>query len=255
MNLSINKARLLPQLKQKKYRNESKRFVVEGKKMIDELVLSGWPVDFIVATDSWQPEKMPVGTEIYRTTDAEFRKLSSLATPNEVLAVVRFSNTQPATIDPVTNLVLMLDTVQDPGNLGTIIRLADWFGIRQVVCSPSTVDVYNPKVIQATMGSIFRVEVFYSPLLPLLENARVKLDVPSYATLLNGQNIYEAELSANGFIVLGNESKGVSSEVAAAVGKGIKIPPYPEHRQDVDSLNVSVAAAIVCSEFRRRVSG
>lgn len=252
MAISINKARLIRQLQQKKYRYSSGRYIVEGKKMVEELLAAGLPVDFVVASDTWKPFKMPHGLEVCRVTETDLKKLSNLATANEVMAVTSFALPDTETIDPSVNLVLALDNVQDPGNLGTIIRLADWFGIRQIVCSPDTVDVYNPKVVQATMGSIFRTEVFYTALLPVINSCRTNYKVPSYATVLSGEDVYLADIQSNGLVVFGNESKGVSHTIANAVDKGLKILPFPPEKQHVDSLNVSVAAAIVCAEFRRR---
>lgn len=252
MTISINKARLIRQLQQKKYRLSSGRYIVEGKKMVEELLTAGLPIDFVIASDAWKPDRVPGGVEIVKVSETELKKFSNLATPNEVLAVTHFEVPNIDTINPASNLVLALDNVQDPGNLGTIIRLADWFGIRQIVCSPDTVDVYNPKVVQATMGSIFRTEVFYTALLPVINSCRTNYKVPSYATVLSGEDIYSADIQSNGLVVFGNESKGVSHTIANAVDKGLKILPFPPEKQHVDSLNVSVAAAIVCAEFRRR---
>ncbi len=147
-------------------------------------------------------------------------------------------------------LTLVLDGVQDPGNLGTIIRIADWFGIEDIICSKDTVDVYNPKVVQATMGSIARVRVSYMDLKQLFEVLPPTL--PVYGTLLEGNNMYSEQLSHNGIIIMGNEGKGISPQIRQFISKGLRIPNYPEGRDTADSLNVAVATAIICAEFRRR---
>jgi TrmH family RNA methyltransferase len=154
-----------------------------------------------------------------------------------------------ASVKPDTNLVLALDRVQNPGNLGTIIRLADWFGISDIVCSEDTADCFNPKVVQATMGAILRVRVHYTNLAKWLGEQR---GVKVYGTFLEGENIYSMALDKNGVIVMGNEGQGVSSEVAAKVSHKLLIPPYPADRCGSESLNVAVATAVICSEFRRR---
>lgn len=147
-------------------------------------------------------------------------------------------------------LTLVLDGVQDPGNLGTIIRIADWFGIEDIICSKDTVDVYNPKVVQATMGSIVRVRVSYMDLKQLFE--AIPPTLPVYGTLLEGNNMYSEQLSHNGIIIMGNEGKGISPQIRQFITKGLRIPNYPEGRDTADSLNVAVATAIICAEFRRR---
>ena len=149
-----------------------------------------------------------------------------------------------------TSLAIALDGVQDPGNLGTIIRIADWFGVSQIYCSRDTADVYNPKVIQATMGSIARVEVSYTELNKLIDS--LPDEYPLYGTLLDGNNIYEEPLSEGGLIIMGNEGNGISSKIRAKINHRLLIPNYPEGHETADSLNVAIATAIVCNEFRRR---
>jgi TrmH family RNA methyltransferase len=144
---------------------------------------------------------------------------------------------------------LALDRVQNPGNLGTIIRLADWFGISDIICSEDTADCFNPKVVQATMGAILRVHVHYINLAAWLKNQH---DTKIYGTFLEGENIYSAQLDKSGVIVMGNEGQGISAEVAATVSHKLLIPPYPADRSGSESLNVAVATAVICSEFRRR---
>ena len=147
------------------------------------------------------------------------------------------------------SLCLALDDIQDPGNLGTIIRLADWFGIENIFCSHGTVDVYNPKVIQATMGALARVKLHYCDLVKLITSVK---DIPIFGTFLDGNNIYGEDLSKNGLIIMGNEGNGVSKEVSKLINKKLYIPNYPTSRETSESLNVAIATAIVCAEFRRR---
>ncbi len=167
------------------------------------------------------------------------------------MAVVKIPDQQEELPDMDKNLVLMLDNISDPGNLGTIIRTADWFGVQHIICSENCADVYNPKVVQATMGSIFRIKIQYKMLKKILQTLPVK--IPIYGTLLDGNNIYEADLEKNGVILIGNESHGISENLFPFVTKKIRIPGYsPEKSSSAESLNASIAAAIVLAEFRRR---
>jgi len=175
------------------------------------------------------------------------QQISNLKTASSVLAVVDIPSVTIATI-PRNELILALDDIQDPGNLGTIIRLADWFGINYIVCSLSTADAYGPKTVQATMGSLSRIKIVYTDLYSFLEPLAEK--IPIYGTFLEGENIYKAELSVNGVIVMGNEGKGISPEIAKLVSKKLLIPPFSDNSPE--SLNVAVATAITCSEFKRR---
>jgi TrmH family RNA methyltransferase len=165
------------------------------------------------------------------------------------LAVVELPKSRLASVKPDKNLVLALDRVQNPGNLGTIIRLADWFGISDIVCSEDSADCFNPKVVQATMGAILRVKVHYTNLAEWLKNQH---NTKIYGTFLEGENIYSAKLDKSGVIVMGNEGQGISAEVAETVSHKLLIPPYPADRCGSESLNVAVATAVICSEFRRR---
>ena len=174
--------------------------------------------------------------------------MSFLQHPQQVLAVFGQATSGDYSIN-TNELSLALDGVQDPGNLGTIIRIADWFGITHIYCSQDTADVYNPKVVQATMGSIARVKVEYGNLLALVES--LPADVPVYGTLLDGDNIYQQQLENRGLIVMGNEGKGISPALAKKVNRRLLIPNFPEGRATADSLNVAIATAITCSEFRR----
>ena len=253
--ISKNKIKYIRSLELKKNRNKEGVFVAEGHKVVDDL-LALQPALLIVATAEWlKGKQLGAETEVIEVTDEELKKVSFLQHPQQVLAV--FRQDQATAIDSfgfsgidTTELSLALDGVQDPGNLGTIIRIADWFGITHIYCSQDTADVYNPKVVQATMGSIARVKVEYGNLLGLVES--LSADVPVYGTLLNGENIYQQPLENRGLIVMGNEGKGISPALAQKVNRRLLIPNFPEGRPTADSLNVAIATAITCAEFRRQ---
>ena len=237
MMISKNEIKEIRALGQKKFREERGLFVVEGEKLVEEALRSGFDVVAHYRVEDIGAETMA--------------RISQLTHPSPALAVVR----RPAPVEPVIDpdeLVLALDGVRDPGNLGTILRIADWFGIRQVLASPDTVECYNPKAVQATMGAIFRVRVHYCDL-PALLRCPVKPGMTNvYGTFLEGDNIYQAPLTRGGILVMGSEADGVSPEVAAAVDRKLFIPPFPADAHTSESLNVAVATAICCSEFRRR---
>lgn len=246
--ISKNKIKYIRSLELKKNRNKEGKFVAEGFKVVDDL-LALQPADLIVATGEWLRGKyFGAETEVIEVTDEELKKVSFLQHPQQVLAVFKQATSGNYSIN-TSELSLALDGVQDPGNLGTIIRIADWFGITHIYCSQDTADVYNPKVVQATMGSIARVKVEYGDLLGLVES--LPADVPVYGTLLDGDNIYQQKLESRGLIVMGNEGKGISPALAKKVNHKLLIPNFPEGRATADSLNVAIATAITCSEFRR----
>lgn len=250
-SLSKNKIKYIRSLEQKKIRKEEKVFLAEGPKLVGDL-LGHFHCRFLAATSSWLSEHAPVPVdEVAEVTPDELSRASLLKTPQQVLAVFE----QPEyTLDTAVfqnSLCLALDDVQDPGNLGTIIRLADWFGIEHILCSPNTVDVYNPKTVQATMGGIARVKVHYAPLPALIRSLG---EVPVYGTFLDGKNMYEQPLSHNGLIVMGNEGNGISKEVERLINRKLYIPNYPQNRETSESLNVAIATAVVCAEFRRQAA-
>ena len=246
--ISKNKIKYIRSLELKKNRNKEGKFVAEGFKVVDDL-LALQPADLIVATGEWLRDKhFGAETEVIEVTDEELKKVSFLQHPQQVLAVFKQATSGDYSINS-SELSLALDGVQDPGNLGTIIRIADWFGITHIYCSQDTADVYNPKVVQATMGSIARVKVEYGDLLGLVES--LPADVPVYGTLLDGDNIYQQKLENHGLIVMGNEGKGISPALVKKVNHKLLIPNFPEGRATADSLNVAIATAITCSEFRR----
>lgn len=241
---------LVRSLARKEARRAEGLFVAEGAKLVGEALASGWRVERVFATAEGAaaiphaPLPEPVGAK-------DMERLSHLKTPSGILALVRIPEHKlPA--DVGSALTLCLDGVQDPGNLGTIVRIADWFGIGDVVCSPGTADCFNPKVVQASMGAILRVRVHYAELGPVLEHAAGR-GVPVYGTFLEGDDIYQSALTPAGIVVMGSEGGGISAAVAARVGRKLYIPPYPASRSGgSESLNVAVAAAVICSEFRRR---
>ena len=246
--ISKNKIKYIRSLELKKNRNKEGKFVAEGFKVVDDL-LALQPADLIVATQEWLHGKhLAAQTEVIEVTEEELKKVSFLQHPQQVLAVFKQAQDGDFSIN-TQELSLALDGVQDPGNLGTIIRIADWFGITHIYCSQDTADVYNPKVVQATMGSIARVKVEYGNLLGLVES--LPADVPVYGTLLDGDNIYQQQLENRGLIVMGNEGKGISPALTKKVNRRLLIPNFPEGRATADSLNVAIATAITCSEFRR----
>ena len=251
MPLSKNKIKYIRSLEQKKVRKEEKVFLAEGPKLIDELI-DTFSCEFLAATPEWLADHPSArANEVVAVTQSELSRASLLKTPQQVLAVFK----QPESVIDInlvrSTLSLALDDIQDPGNLGTIIRLADWFGIENIFCSQNTVDVYSPKTIQATMGGIARVHVHY---LPLDNFIRSLENIPVYGTFLEGENIYNSSLTANGVIVMGNEGKGITPETERVINKKLYVPSFPQDRETSESLNVAIATAIVCAEFRRRNS-
>lgn len=249
--LSKNKIKYIRSLELKKNRKEEQAFVAEGHKLVGDL-LGHFTCKLLIALPAWL-EKHPQAEagEIIEVTPEELTRASLLKTPQDVLAVFEQPQyeMQPEVISH--SLCLALDDIQDPGNLGTIIRVADWFGIEDIFCSQGTVDVYNPKTIQATMGALARVRLHYCQLPALLASLK---GVPVYGTFLDGTNMYAENLSENGLIVMGNEGNGISAAVEKGVNKRLYIPNYPPQRETSESLNVAMATGIVCAEFRRRTT-
>ena len=250
--LSKNTLKLITSLEQKKYRKESGLFVAEGGKTVNDLIDCGFVAEKVIATREWLDTHTLHGRhDVIEVTEEELRRASFLRAPQGVLTLFR----QPSyTLDheaPAKRLCLALDNVQDPGNLGTIVRLADWFGIEEVYCSTGSADIYNPKCIQATMGAVGRVKVFYTELPEFL--SKVKENAPVYGTFLDGEDLYDKQLETNGIILMGNEGNGISKECAQHVNERLFIPNYPAGRETSESLNVSTATAIICGEFRRRM--
>lgn len=253
-NLTTSVRKLIASLRQSRHRREEGLFVIEGTRAVLDTA-SWFEVVYLAATAAWLdehghklPQAMPAPMVARRD---EIERMSSLSTPQGVLAVCRIPE-PPQVPEQISadELWLALDKVQDPGNLGTIIRVADWMGVTTILASADTADLYNPKVVQSTMGALARVKVIYTDLPEALE--RLGKQVPVYGTFLDGDDIYSAPLSAGGIVVMGNEGNGISDAVAALVNRRLLIPPYPVGRATVESLNVSVATAITLAEFRRR---
>jgi len=239
---------LVRSLADKRAREELGLFVAEGEKLIDEIRSSALRIRKIYAL-----EGIFTGTEVEVVSPKEMERLSLLKTPSKAVAVVEIPRHKLRLEELKGQLVLALDEVQNPGNLGTIIRLADWFGITHVVCSPNSADCFNPKVVQATMGAILRVKVHYVDLERFLHDAAAE-QIPRYGTFLEGENIYTAPLTTGGIIIMGNEGRGISRPIEQLVSHKLLIPAYPANRPTSESLNVAMATGIVCAEFRRRAA-
>lgn len=236
--LSKNKIKWIRSLQEKKFREAEEKFVVEGEKMVLEaLELIPERVELIVHLHEFDPGE--VACEKLSCTARELKQISSFQTPNKMLAVLR----KERSIIKTDGLVLALDGIQDPGNMGTIIRTADWFGVETILCSTDTVDCYNPKVIQASMGSIYRVKVHYTDLKTFISDTKK----PIYGALLNGKNVYETQLATDGILLMGNEGKGIRPELINCISVPLTIPRFGQ----AESLNVSTATAILLSEFKK----
>lgn len=250
--LSKSTIKLIHSLDKKKFRKESRLFVAEGGKTVCDLLETDIKCKRIIATTTWlSTHNLPhCKAEVTETTDEEFAKISFLRTPQGIMGIFEQPNEEIDESLPMNKLCLALDEVQDPGNLGTIVRIADWFGIEHIFCSEGCADIFNPKTVQATMGAIGRVKIYYTNLPDLL--SRLQGKAPIYGTFLDGENIYNKHLAGNGIIVMGNEGNGISNECAASIDERLYIPSYPIGRSTSESLNVSTATAIICAEFRRR---
>ncbi|MDR1357018.1 MAG: RNA methyltransferase [Tannerellaceae bacterium] len=250
--ISRNRIKYIRSLELKKYRSMHNAFVAEGNKLVSDMMHS-FECEWMLAKSSWMATQGDIPAHELLVDEAdEMRKVSFLATPQDVVAVFRLPHYDIADVDPATGLVLVLDGVQDPGNLGAIVRLAAWFGIRHVVCSPDTADVFAPKAVQSTMGALSCVKVHYSPPETFLSMA-VEASATVYGSFLEGENIYDATLSPAGVIVMGNEGAGIRPEVERLVDRRLHIPSYPPAEvASAESLNVASAAAVICAEFRRR---
>ena len=253
MSFSKNKLKLYASLKQKKYRDKENLFVVEGKKMVFE-ALTTMPenLQHILHTKSSAPDlpKRYLSLSDQISVD-DLKKISSLRTPQPIIAVLTKKNPDALTPETINDLVVVLDSISDPGNLGTIIRLCDWFGINNLICSEQTVDQYNPKVIQATMGSIFRVQIEYKDIKDFISQSTL-MGIPAYGTTLDGKNIYTQNTKSPCLIIMGNESTGISPEISNLLTDKLLIPDFAKQSNTGESLNVSTATAIALSEFRRK---
>lgn len=249
--ISSSQIKFVHSLKQKKFREIHRCFVAEGSKLVLELAGSYLPLKSLYAIEEWasaHPVVSNLPVEVVKPQEME--RMTSLSSPSPVLAVVGMPEDETEGTFRKEGLTLMLDGIQDPGNLGTIIRIADWFGIGQVICSEECVDLYNPKVVQATMGSITRVRTTYANLPRFL--ASLERGIHVYGMMLEGEEPGKVSHSGEGIIVIGSEAHGISGEVASFVTKRISIPFYPVEREThAESLNAAVATGIVCAEFRK----
>jgi len=252
--LSKNKIKLIRSLDQKKNRLTSGLFVAEGKKLIFDLLASEIAVSEIFCTKLIYSELINCKniSKIEVIEKEELARISFLKTTPEIVAVFKIPESLIDWNEIKSDLTLVLDSIQDPGNLGTIVRLADWFGIRNIICTEDSADLYNPKVIQSTMGGFARVKVHYVPLDKFLEQAE-KLNIPVYGTFLEGENLFKCDLTANGIIVMGNEGNGISDITKTYISRKIHIPSFPTGTTTSESLNVAIATSVICAEFRRRI--
>lgn len=239
--VSKNQLKLITGLHQKKYRHANRMFIAEGAKVIQELLQSNFELEMLYVLDEIFLDVSP--NLRHEVSEAELKKMTALATPNNCLAIFKMLDQKPISD---SGLIVALDDVRDPGNLGTILRLCDWFGVTQLICSTETVDLYNPKVVQATMGSISRVAVNYVDLADFLSKTTARV----YGTFMDGENIYQQQLE-DGIIVFGNEANGISEAVEKCISNRIAIPRFGD-LQRTESLNVAMATSIVLSEFRRK---
>lgn len=252
--ITKQRIKLIHSLELKKNRDTQNLFIGEGTKTVCSLI-HHFACEYIAATAEWitdNLQQLPQGINIDTISSEDLKKASLQKTPQGIIAIFKKKQEQHFTYDQIsTNLCLALDSIQDPGNLGTIIRIANWFGIKKIICSDTTADIYSPKVIQATMGAIAGIDIYYTDLSHFL--AKTPASIPIYGTFLEGDNIFHSQLSSNGIIVMGNEGNGISTEVASHITKKLFIPPYHTDSSTTESLNVGVATAITCAEFRRRL--
>jgi len=240
MSLSKSQLKLINSLQQKKYRTKHGFFIAEGTKVVKEFLNSNIELEHLFFVDGFGFEDVEKRTQI---SEVELKKMSALKTPNNVLALFKIPNE----VAPMNDgFILVLDQINDPGNLGTIIRLCDWFGVNQLVCSNNTVDCYNSKVVQASMGSLTRISIAYTDLLPYLKNT----PLPKFATLMNGESVYKSSLPKEAVLVMGNEANGISELLLNELNTTISIPRFGKS-QETESLNVATATAILLSEFKR----
>lgn len=255
--ISKSKIKLIRSLDKKKARTDTLLFVAEGHKTVEEL-LPTFSCAFLAATADWLTTHVNLishlaqqGTDVQPATTDEICKASLLIHPQDVIALFRQKKGTTPKL-PENELCLALDNIQDPGNLGTIIRIADWFGINHIYCSPDSADLYSPKTVQATMGAMAHVDVCRTSLPDLISHAPHNL--PVYGTFLDGDNIYRQQLPPHALIVLGNEGNGISKQTADLISRRLLIPNLAQGRATIESLNVAAATAVVCSEFRRQAS-
>jgi TrmH family RNA methyltransferase len=249
--LNKNNIKFIKSLSEKKNRENYKLFIAEGDKIVSEAIKNKFSIKIIFASKEWliKNEGQISTSEIIEVTENELRKISTLKTPNKVLAVIEKPENIFNIVSLKNKLTIVLEDIQDPGNLGTIIRTADWFGIENIICSKNSVDVYNSKVVQASMGAILKVKVWYFDIIDILHENSDK--IPVYGMYLEGENIFKTQLLEKGIIIFGNESKGISEKLGKLIKKRLTIPDNNSQKQ-IESLNVSMAVSITCAEFIRQ---
>lgn len=245
--LSKSQISLVKSLQQKKFRKENQLFLVEGIKAVTEFINSSFALHsiYVVSELISKLPKLSHKQKVFEVSINDLQKISVLQNPQGVLAVFEIPENIDFDTNKINDLIIVLDGVQDPGNMGTIIRTADWFGFKNIICSMDTVDVYNPKVVQASMGSLARISVYYTE----LSNLFAKNKLPVYGTLLDGENIFNCDFVQKGYLIFGNEGNGISEELKPFISKAITIPGG----EGAESLNVSISAAICCAEIRRNI--
>lgn len=247
--LSKSQIKLYKSLEQKKFRNENNWFIAEGTKTVIEFLDNGWTLEALIATDEWAKKNLKKSHKAFILSSYdEIQKLSLQKTPQEVIAIVH--QKEYSLSDSLNNkLGIALDEVQDSGNVGTIVRLALWFGFDYLFLGEGTADPYSPKVVQASMGAVAKIPIYKGNLVRFLnsDNAPDKV----YGTFMQGENLYQMNLKPDGLLVMGNEGNGISPEVEKKISQRIFIPPFPNNKAPIDSLNVATATAIICAEFRR----
>ncbi len=252
--LSKNQIKNISALHQKKFRKEENLFIAEGEKVVFDLLDSGWKVKAVYGLQEFF-QRLPNGltiskeVEMVLVTENELKKISTMTTPQNVLAVVEIPD-ENKKINYDKGLKLVLDNIGDPGNLGTLIRIAAWFGVDQIICSEHSVDCFNPKVVQSAMGALFKTDIFYCDLKEVFEYNKLQKKLPVFGTVLDGKNIYDDELVSDAFILIGNESTGINHDLFSFITNKITIPSFGNRR--IDSLNVAVATGIICAEFRKK---
>ncbi len=250
--LSKHLTNIIQNLEKKKFREKYNLFKIEGEKLVQELFLSDMKVDTLIARPSWI-ERNRQKAQSYNTIEVneiEMGRVSNFKSLPEVIALAQIPVKEHSPKEIKNELSIVLNGIQDPGNLGTILRLSDWFGVRHVFCDHDCANIFNPKSVQASMGAIFRVNVFYLDLVEFIPQF-VDQDFPCYGAFLEGENIYRTELRTKGFIVMGNEGNGISPEIERFVTRKITIPSFAHSPYSTESLNVGVATGIILSEFKR----
>lgn len=255
--LSKNKISFIKSLHHKKFREEEQLFLAEGRKVVDELLSSVFRVASLIATrdylDSLSSSVLNSISEVIEVKPSDLERITALTTPQDVLAVVHTPDRDIATVNMDKGITLVLDDVRDPGNMGTLIRLAHWFGVSQVVCSLNSVDAFHPKVVQSSMGAVFHVPVFEVGLEGWITDVKAQSNIPIYAMVMDGQNIYRELLSENALLILGNESQGIRTSLVDLSTRRVTIPSYEQvSGQRPESLNVAVSAAVALAELRRK---